>query len=161
MDGLADELTAWIGRSETAHDVTRATPVRALDATLDHPALPAETAARSQRTVVPDEVLLFRSSALTFNGHRIHYDRRHAAEVEGDPGLVVQGPLIATLLRDLLRRHAADAEVATLRFKVVRPAFGGHASVVAVAPRPDDRSAHLGSHDHEGWRTTVAVATLR
>ena len=58
-----------------------------------------------RRTIVPDDVLLFRYSALTFNGHRIHYDRRYVTEVEGYPGLVVHGPLIATLLRDLLRRE--------------------------------------------------------
>ena len=51
-----------------------------------------------ERVVHPDDVLLFRYSALTFNGHRIHYDRRYATEVEGYPGLVVHGPLIATLL---------------------------------------------------------------
>ena len=52
-------------------------------------------------------MLLFRYSALTFNGHRIHYDRRYVTEVEGYPGLIVHGPLIATLLMDLLRRNAA------------------------------------------------------
>ena len=51
---------------------------------------------------MPDDVLLFRCSALTFNGHRIHHDRRCATEVEVYPGLVVHGPLIATLLLDLL-----------------------------------------------------------
>ena len=52
-------------------------------------------------------MLLFRYSALTFNGHRIHYDRRYVTEVEGYPGLIVHGPLIATLLLDLLRREHA------------------------------------------------------
>ena len=56
-----------------------------------------------RRDVVPDDVLLFRYSALTFNGHRIHYDRRYVTEVEGYPGLIVHGPLIATLLADLAR----------------------------------------------------------
>jgi 3-methylfumaryl-CoA hydratase len=60
--------------------------------------------AQWQRRIVADDVLLFRYSALTFNGHRIHYDRRYVTEVEGYPGLVVHGPLIATLLLDLLRR---------------------------------------------------------
>ena len=49
------------------------------------------------RRIVPDPVLLFRYSALTFNGHRIHYDRSYVTEVEGYPGLIVHGPLIATL----------------------------------------------------------------
>ena len=56
---------------------------------------------------MPDDVLLFRYSALTFNGHRIHYDRKYVTEVEGYPGLIVHGPLIATLLIDLLRRSCA------------------------------------------------------
>ena len=51
-------------------------------------------------------MLLFRYSALTFNGHRIHYDRKYVTEVEGYPGLIVHGPLIATLLMDLVRRAA-------------------------------------------------------
>jgi 3-methylfumaryl-CoA hydratase len=59
-----------------------------------------------QRPIVPDDVLLFRYSALTFNGHRIHYDRKYVTEVEGYPGLIVHGPLIATLLMDLLRRQS-------------------------------------------------------
>ena len=63
-----------------------------------------------ERTIQADDVLLFRYSALTFNAHRIHYDRRYATEVEGYPGLVVHGPLIATLLMDLLRRHQPDSE---------------------------------------------------
>ena len=50
------------------------------------------------RTIVPDEVLLFRYSALTFNGHRIHYDKPYATGVEMYPGLVVHGPMQATML---------------------------------------------------------------
>jgi 3-methylfumaryl-CoA hydratase len=61
---------------------------------------------------LPDDVLLFRYSALiTFNGHRIHYDRRYATEVEGYPGLIVHGPLIATLLLDLLRWQRPEARL--------------------------------------------------
>ena len=75
------------------------------------------------RTVVPDDVLLFRYSALTFNGHRIHYDRRYVTEVEGYPGLIVHGPLIATLLLDLLRRERPDAAVQSFDFKAVSPLF--------------------------------------
>ena len=70
---------------------------------------------------MPDDVLLFRYSALTFNGHRIHYDRRYVTEVEGYPGLIVHGPLIATLLLDLLRHQLPDAEVARYAFRAVRP----------------------------------------
>ena len=75
------------------------------------------------RTIHPDDVLLFRYSALTFNGHRIHYDRRYVTEVEGYPGLVVHGPLIATLLVDLLRRHRPEATVARFAFRALSPVF--------------------------------------
>jgi 3-methylfumaryl-CoA hydratase len=53
-------------------------------------------------------LLLFRYSALTFNGHRIHYDRDYAHDVEGYPGLVVHGPLQATLMLHLLSRFAGQ-----------------------------------------------------
>src|SRR5262249_3409205 len=69
------------------------------------------------REVSADPVLLFRYSALTFNGHRIHYDRTYVTEVEGYPGLVVHGPLIATLLLDLLRREMPRATVRRFFFK--------------------------------------------
>ena len=68
-------------------------------------------------------MLLFRYSALTFNGHRIHYDRRYVTEVEGYPGLVVHGPLIATLLLELLRRERPDATVMRFSFRAVSPLF--------------------------------------
>jgi len=120
----------------------------------------AEAGARWQRRIVPDDVLLFRYSALTFNGHRIHYDRKYVTEVEGYPGLVVHGPLIATLLMDLVRRNAPDADIATFRFKAVRPTFDLSAFRVNGQPQPDG-SIKLWAEDHEGWLTMDAVATLR
>lgn len=96
---------------------------------LPSPAPPAASAATAPgealwvRTVVPDDVLLFRYSALTFNGHRIHYDRRYATEVEGYPGLVVHGPLMATWLLDLLHEHLPQARVCAFEFKAVQPVF--------------------------------------
>jgi len=76
-----------------------------------------------ERTIQPDDILLFRYSALTFNGHRIHYDRRYATEVEGYPGLVVHGPLLATLLIDLLRQSLSEAVVKRFEFRAVSPLF--------------------------------------
>ncbi len=70
-----------------------------------------------------DPVLLFRFSALTFNGHRIHYDRRYAMEVEKYPGLVVHGPLQAVLLFDAACRHAPARIPARFDFRGVRPLF--------------------------------------
>ncbi len=82
---------------------------------------------RARRTsagpITPDPVLLFRYSALTFNGHRIHYDRSYVTGVEGYPGLVVHGPLQATLLLDLLDRHLPGARVASFTFRARSPVF--------------------------------------
>ena len=114
-----------------------------------------------QREIVPDDVLLFRYSALTFNGHRIHYDRKYVTEVEGYPGLIVHGPLIATLLMDLLRRQLPDADVAAFRFKAVRPTFDLHPFKVNGAPQTEGKTVRLWAQDHEGWLTMDAVATLR
>ena len=127
---------------------------------VEPPPTAAAPSAPWQRTVVPDDVLLFRYSALTFNGHRIHYDRRYVTEVEGYPGLIVHGPLLATLLLDLLRRNAPDADVATFRFRAVRPTFDLHPFQVN-GETGDDGTVRLWSQDHEGWLTMDAVATLR
>jgi 3-methylfumaryl-CoA hydratase len=74
------------------------------------------------RRVVPDPVLLFRYSALTFNGHRIHYDRTYATEVEGYGGLVVHGPLVATLLQDLAVERTGRA-LRRFEFRAMAPLF--------------------------------------
>jgi 3-methylfumaryl-CoA hydratase len=68
-------------------------------------------------------VELFRYSALTFNGHRIHYDRDYCCEVEGYPGLVVHGPYTATLLVDHFSRRNPQARIASLQFRARRPLF--------------------------------------
>jgi 3-methylfumaryl-CoA hydratase len=128
---------------------------------VEPPPQAAEAGAPWQRDIVPDDVLLFRYSALTFNGHRIHYDRKYVTEVEGYPGLIVHGPLIATLLMDLLRRHAPDAQVQSFRFKAVRPTFDLHPFRVNGAPQADGKTVRLWAQDHEGWLTMDAVATLR
>jgi 3-methylfumaryl-CoA hydratase len=75
------------------------------------------------REIRPHPVLLFRYSALTFNGHRIHYDRTYVTQTEGYPGLVVHGPLIATLLIELLRRHRSHARLAAFTFRAVSVLF--------------------------------------
>jgi 3-methylfumaryl-CoA hydratase len=123
------------------------------------PPVPAPGGADWQRTLVPDEVLLFRYSALTFNAHRIHYDRPYATQVESYPGLVVHGPLIAMLLMDLLRRHLPAADVADFRFKAVRPTFDGRP--MRVNGQREGQQVRLWAQDHEGWLTMEAAATLR
>ncbi|MGL4635371.1 MAG: FAS1-like dehydratase domain-containing protein [Beijerinckiaceae bacterium] len=73
--------------------------------------------------IVPDPVLLFRYSALTFNSHRIHYDLDYVTKEEGYPGLIVHGPLIATMLLDGVRRARPDARVTAFSFRAVAPTF--------------------------------------
>jgi 3-methylfumaryl-CoA hydratase len=125
---------------------------------------PPPTAAPAQATwrrgIVADEAFLFRYSALTFNGHRIHYDRRYVTEVEGYPGLIVHGPLIATLLLDLLRRQQPNAQVKTFRFKAIRPTFDLNPFNVQGEPSADGKSVRLWASDHESWLTMDASATL-
>lgn len=121
----------------------------------------AETQAAWTREITPDPVFLFRYSALTQNGHRIHYDRRYVTEVEGYPGLVVHGPLLATLLLDLLRRNLPDAVVLEFDFKAIRPTFDLHPFMLLGQPSADGRSVALWAHDHEGWLTMQATARVQ
>ena len=139
------------------HDIVYREAKRPTDT--EPPPQAAPTSAAWQRTVVPDDVLLFRYSALTFNGHRIHYDRKYVTEVEGYPGLIVHGPLIATLLMDLLRCHAPEAEVAAFRFKAMRPTFDLHP--FKINGQREGNTVKLWAEDHEGWLTMDAAATLK
>ncbi len=84
----------------------------------------ASTNGEWKRTVFPDPVMLFRFSALTYNGHRIHYDRDYATRQEFYPALVVHGPLLATLLLDLLAREGrTETPPEHFSFRAQRPAF--------------------------------------
>lgn len=112
------------------------------------------------REIRSDDVLLFRYSALTFNGHRIHYDRRYVTETEGYPGLVVHGPLIATLLLDLLRRNMPHAQVKQFSFRALKPTFDIGSFFVCGRVEEDNKTVRLWAKDAEGWHTMDATATL-
>jgi len=122
------------------------------------PVQPAPADAVWERVIKPDDVLLFRYSALTFNGHRIHYDRRYATEVEGYPGLVVHGPLIATLLMDLLRRNEGRANVARFNFRAVSPLFD--TGPFAVCGKPEGKTLALWAKDAAGNLAMTAEASI-
>ncbi|MFM0164412.1 3-methylfumaryl-CoA hydratase [Burkholderia sp. GAS332] len=113
-----------------------------------------------RRTVDADAVMLFRYSALTFNGHRIHYDYPYVTEVEGYPGLIVHGPLIATLLVDLVRREQPNAVLQSFAFKALRPTFAGQPFTVCGKPSADGKTIDLWAKDHEGYLTMRATAAL-
>ena len=124
------------------------------------PPQPAAKEAAWTETVTPDDVLLFRYSALTFNGHRIHYDRRYVTEVEGYPGLIVHGPLIATLLTELVRKHRPGVRLLGFQFRAVRPVFDTAPFRIHGTPSADGKTVQLWTEDHEGWLTMQATATL-
>jgi 3-methylfumaryl-CoA hydratase len=130
---------------------------------------PGETVPKSQaapgdhawaREIRPDTVLLFRFSALTFNGHRIHYDRPYVTEVEGYPGVVVHGPLIAMLLMDLVRRNLPEARVARFAYRAVRPLFDTAPFSVCGKVEADGKTVKLWAIDAAGWLAMDASATL-
>jgi len=119
---------------------------------------PARTA-RWRRVVTPTPVLLFRYSALTFNGHRIHYDADYCRNVEGYPGLVVHGPLLATCLLGLLREAHPAAGVARFAFRARRPLFAPEPFLVCGS---DDgqHGAQLWIEDAAGEVVMTAEATF-
>ncbi|QNQ10793.1 FAS1-like dehydratase domain-containing protein [Sphingomonas alpina] len=111
-----------------------------------------------QRTLTPGAALLQRYSALTFNSHRIHYDLPYATGVEGYPGLVVHGPLIATLLLDLVAQHIGPDAIGGLSFRALAPAIAGQA--LHLLARADGDAIELAAQRDDGsvaMRARVAI----
>jgi 3-methylfumaryl-CoA hydratase len=119
--------------------------------------LPPLPAGAWSRTLLPDTRLLFRFSALTFNAHRIHYDRPYAIAAEGYPGLVVQGPLTAVLLAQLVR-HGTPRPIVAFSFRGVSPLFDlGPVRLVAT---PVADAVALEAQGPDGRVAMVATAEL-
>ena len=112
------------------------------------------------RAVEPDTTLLFRYSALTFNGHRIHYDRAYAREQEGYPDLVVQGPLTATMLQQIALDQGAGRALASFDFRGVTPLFVGRAFQLE-GRRSEDGTLALWARGPEGELAMSATASFR
>lgn len=91
-----------------------------------------------QRTVIPTRELLFRYSAVTFNSHRIHYDREYAVNTEGYPDLVVQGPLLVTLLAGLVV-ELLERPPHTFQFRAKAPTFVDQQVRLTASVTTDDR----------------------
>ncbi len=126
------------------HDIVYRGDVAAPGAQPPAPVM-APTDEEWSREIVAGPVLLFRFSALTFNGHRIHYDPDYCRDVEHYPGLIVHGPLLAVLLLDLVRRQLPAAVIRGFEFKGVRPTFAGQ------------RFQVCGKRDATGTRVTLWV----
>ncbi|ALC13245.1 FAS1-like dehydratase domain-containing protein [Sphingopyxis sp. 113P3] len=110
-----------------------------------------------QRTIIPTEAMLFRYSALTFNSHRIHYDLPYATEAEGYRGLVVHGPLTATLLLDLAQRELGANALTAFTMRAQAPAFAGEQ--LHLVGRPAEGGWALAAIGPDG--RTIMAATAR
>jgi 3-methylfumaryl-CoA hydratase len=120
----------------------------------------ASTDAAWEVELHPDEVLLFRYSALTFNGHRIHYDWPYVTQVEGYPGLVVHGPLIATLLLEHMQRQLPGVKLTGYQFRAVSPVFSTEPFFVCGRPEADGKTVKLWARGADGALRMEATATL-
>jgi 3-methylfumaryl-CoA hydratase len=110
------------------------------------------------RTVTPDPVLMFRHSAVTFNSHRIHYDRDYVRE-KGYPGLLVQGTLIARLMLDLLQDELPGFAVETFSFRSGRPIYDDGDFRIGALPATDGREVSFRATDQAGNIGMTARAT--
>ncbi len=110
------------------------------------------------RRIEPDPVMLFRYSALTFNGHRIHYDRAYCREVEGYPGLIFHGPLTATLLLDLVLENLPGVWISEFSFRAVSPLFD--TAPFTIAGRREDDRVQLWAANPDGGLAMTGQAVL-
>lgn len=122
-------------------------------------AKPAPATAQWRREISPGPVMLFRFSALTFNGHRIHYDLDYVRQEEGYPGLIVHGPMQTLLMLDLCRRHGAD--VKKLDYRALHPVFHTERLTVSGNPSEDESKVDLWTANGAGNYAMTGVATIR
>ena len=118
---------------------------------------PAPGVAVWKNSVTPTEVMLFRYSALTFNGHRIHYDHPYVTQTEGYPGLVMNGGLTTLLVYELARANA-KTPVKFISSRNVRPMFANRAISICGEPSADGKSAKLWTQDDTGALSMTATA---
>jgi 3-methylfumaryl-CoA hydratase len=114
-------------------------------------------AARHRESHMADAVLLFRYSALTFNGHRIHYDRDYVTKVEGYPGLIFHGPMQAALLVEFAAKLHGGKAPAKFSYRGVQPLFEG--SEFSVNASDADAGLELWTSNSAGQPTMKGTAT--
>ncbi|MEQ8411865.1 MAG: MaoC family dehydratase N-terminal domain-containing protein [Erythrobacter sp.] len=144
------ETQTLVYREAAAPDASL-TPPEPGEARFDTSAWDAHTA------LTPDPRLLFRYSALTFNTHRIHYDAPYARGVERYRGLVVHGPLTASLLLQLATRELGENRVRTFAFRGMSPAIAG--DLLHLAMREGQEGYELGAFAADGRQVMGAAAT--
>jgi 3-methylfumaryl-CoA hydratase len=141
------------------HDIVYRDAVQAAASVVNSKLAPTD--AHWSREISPDPVQLFRYSALTFNGYRIHYDRTYATEVEGYPGLIVHGPLIASWLTDLVSRELPDRTIAEFSFRAIAPLFDTEPFSVHGRLEPEGKHVVLWAANSRGELAMQAEAQLR
>jgi 3-methylfumaryl-CoA hydratase len=120
------------------------------------PAPPPPPSAQHRESHMADPVLLFRYSALTFNGHRIHYDRDYVTKVEGYPGLVFHGPMQAAFLVEFAANLRGTAPK-KFSYRGVQPLFEG--SEFSVNANDSDAGLELWTANSTGQPTMKGTAT--
>jgi 3-methylfumaryl-CoA hydratase len=118
---------------------------------------PPPPTAKHRETHVSDPVLLFRYSALTFNGHRIHYDRDYVTKVEGYPGLIFHGPLQAALIVELAAKLRGGKPPKKFSYRGLQPLFEG--SQFSVNANDNAGGMELWTANAEGQPTMKGTAT--
>ncbi|SKA39219.1 3-methylfumaryl-CoA hydratase [Enhydrobacter aerosaccus] len=121
---------------------------------------PAPSDATWSKTIMADPVLLFRFSALTFNGHRIHYDHPYVTGVEGYPGLIVHGPLLGMLQLELARRSNSVKVPASFEFRALSPVFAD-APLTVGARREADGSVTTWIANDKGGLSQQGKVTFK
>jgi len=121
------------------------------------PPQPAPGKAAWSRTVTPDPVMLFRYSALTFNGHRIHYDKPYVTQVEGYPDLIMNGGLTTLLVFELARAQASGP-IRHISSRNVRALFVNQPIAFGGEPSADNKTAKLWALNPEGALALTAEA---
>jgi 3-methylfumaryl-CoA hydratase len=120
-------------------------------------AAPSPPTAQHRETHMADAVLLFRYSALTFNGHRIHYDRDYVTRVEGYPGLIFHGPLQAAFIVELAARLRGGKPPKKMSYRGVQPLFEG--SEFSVNANDNGEAMQLWTANSAGQPTMKGTAT--
>ena len=169
---LEEKILACEAKSGTSGEMTllrvgyeyRQGGILCVEEERDYMYLPARTAAEQEsrcdeEVAIPpatwsldvptDPVLLFKYSALTFNGHRIHYDRDYARDVEAYPELVVQGPLTALLLAELARERLGRA-LTEFSFRARAPLYAGDRLRLRGEPEPWKNSVQMMAYRPDG-----------
>jgi 3-methylfumaryl-CoA hydratase len=120
---------------------------------------PPPPVAKHREMHMADPVLLFRYSALTFNGHRIHYDRDYVTEVEGYPGLIFHGPLQAAFIVELAAKLHGGTAPKKLSYRGVQPLFEGAEFSINANANDNGSGMELWIANAEGQPTMKGTAT--